>query len=558
MILEWIESYWDALVLMMAEMAPYLLLGFFIAGLLRVFVPRTLYSRHLAPRDMKSVVKAAAIGVPLPLCSCGVIPTTVGLRKEGASHGACTSFLIATPQTGVDSIAATYSLMGLPFAIVRPLAALFTAMFGGWLVNRYAREDEALSAAAAQTGEHGHCCCGEDDHGERHGHSEHEGHEHEGQDHCGCGCGCGEQGHEGCGEEGHEQDHCCCGEEEHEHEGHGHDHCGCGCGEQRYEGGFLGKVKAALDYAFVDMMQDVGKWLVIGLLIAALITVAVPNEWLAALHDYKLLNMVIVLAVAIPMYVCATGSIPIAVSLMAKGLTPGAALVLLMAGPAVNSASILVIGKVFGRRTLTLYLVAIVIGAVLFCLGLDYLLPQEWFAVQGGFAGAASHCTSCLTPMDWVWMALLVVLLLNAFWQQHRGHGHHHGHGHGHEDREDHGECHGHNGHEQEHHHGHEEQEHHGHEQREAHGERHGHRGHEHHHRHGHEEQERQEETAVYRIGGMNCNHCKANVERAIRSVEGVTDVDVDLAAGTATVLGKHNPATLIEQVQGYGYSVEQ
>lgn len=511
MILEWIESYWDALVLMMAEMAPYLLLGFFIAGLLRVFVPRTLYSRHLAPRDMKSVVKAAAIGVPLPLCSCGVIPTTVGLRKEGASHGACTSFLIATPQTGVDSIAATYSLMGLPFAIVRPLAALFTAMFGGWLVNRYAREDEALSAAAARTGEHEHCCCGH----------EHGCEEHAGEDHGEC------HGHSG-------HDHCGCGEEGHGHEGNGQCGCGCGCGEHGHEGSFFGKVKAALDYAFVDMMQDVGKWLVVGLLIAALITVAVPNEWLAALHDYKLLNMVIVLAVAIPMYVCATGSIPIAVSLMAKGLTPGAALVLLMAGPAVNSASILVIGKVFGRRTLTLYLVAIVIGAVLFGLGLDYLLPQEWFAVQGGFAGAASHCASCLTPMDWVWMALLVVLLLNAFWQQHRGHGHHHGHGHGHEEqeREDHGERHGHSG-----------QECHGHNGQECHGQ---------------QGQEGQEETAVYRIGGMNCNHCKANVERAIRSVEGVTDVDVDLAAGTATVLGKHNPATLIEQVQGYGYSVEQ
>jgi len=132
----WIESYWDALVVMTAEMAPYLLLGFLIAGLLRAFVPKSAWSKHLAPSNMKSVVKAAAIGVPLPLCSCGVIPTAVGLRKEGASHGACASFLIATPQTGVDSIAATYSLMGLPFAIVRPLAALFTAMFGGWLVNR--------------------------------------------------------------------------------------------------------------------------------------------------------------------------------------------------------------------------------------------------------------------------------------------------------------------------------------------------------------------------------------------------------------------------------------
>ena len=112
----YIEYYWDALVVMMAEMAPYLLLGFFFAGLLRAFIPKEIYNKHLAPRNMKSVVKAAALGIPLPLCSCGVIPTTVGLRKEGASHGACTSFLIATPQTGVDSIAATYSLMGLPFA----------------------------------------------------------------------------------------------------------------------------------------------------------------------------------------------------------------------------------------------------------------------------------------------------------------------------------------------------------------------------------------------------------------------------------------------------------
>ena len=194
--------------MMTAEMAPYLLLGFFIAGILRTFVPRTVYSKHLAPRNMKSVVKAAAIGVPLPLCSCGVIPTAVGLRKEGASHGACTSFLIATPQTGVDSIAATYSLMGLPFAIVRPIAALFTAMFGGWLVNTYAREDEKLSAAAAEAGEHDHCGCG---------------HDHDGHDHCGC---------------------------SHEHEHHAT---------------FWEKLKGALDYAFVDMMQDVGKWLVIGL-----------------------------------------------------------------------------------------------------------------------------------------------------------------------------------------------------------------------------------------------------------------------------------------------------
>ncbi len=461
MVLNWIESYWDALVMMTAEMAPYLLLGFLIAGLLRTFVPRTLYSKHLAPRTMKSVVKAAALGIPLPLCSCGVIPTAVGLRKEGASHGACTSFLIATPQTGVDSIAATYSLMGLPFAIVRPIAALFTAMFGGWLVNRYAREDEAISEK-----------------------NSHEG----GESHDDCEC----------------------------HEGH------CHCHHDEQPATFWGKITGALEYAFVDMMQDVGKWLVVGLLIAALITVAVPNEWLAALHEYKLLNMLIVLAVAIPMYVCATGSIPIAVSLMAKGLTPGAALVLLMAGPAVNSASMLVIGKVFGKRTLWLYLLAIVIGAMLFGLGIDYLLPQEWFAVQSAIAGSAGHCAHCLTPMDWVWVVALVLLLINAFWQMHR-HGHSceccHDHDHNHEAHEHEAHCHEHQSHE--------------------------HTAHEH----------AFAEVTRYSISGMSCNHCKANVERAIRGVEGVEDVDVNLATGIATVTGHHDPERVIRQVDEFGYS---
>ena len=194
--LQYIEKYWDALIMMLAEMAPYLLLGFFFAGLLRAFVPKSIYRKHLAPRNMKSVVKAALLGIPLPLCSCGVIPTSVGLRREGASHGACTSFLIATPQTGVDSIAATYSLMGLPFAIVRPIAALFTSMFGGWLVNKFAHEDETLSEET--TKETAECNC-----------------------------------------------------------------------DQHPSPSFWNNFISAMRYAFVEMLQDVGKWLVVGLLIAS-------------------------------------------------------------------------------------------------------------------------------------------------------------------------------------------------------------------------------------------------------------------------------------------------
>lgn len=368
--IDFFENYWNSLVMMLSEMAPFLLLGFFIAGLLRAFVPENIYRKHLAPRNMKSVLKAVAIGIPLPLCSCGVLPTSVGLRREGASHGACTSFLIATPQTGVDSIAATYSLMGPFFAVVRPIAALFTAMLGGWLVNRFAREDEEGYDAQPTPQEHSHC---------------------------------GGTAHA-----------CCCKESRHEEPAH-HDSCGCGCShEETAKGGFWQKLKAAMHYSFVEMFQDVGKWLVVGLLIAALITAAVPNEWLAALHDYKILNMLIVLAVAIPMYVCATESIPIAVSLMMKGLTPGAALVLLMAGPAVSSASMIVIGKEFGQRTQWLYIASIVIGAMFFGLVIDYFLPQEWFAVNSAI-GSGVHCSDCIGMADIAWIVIFLALLANAF-----------------------------------------------------------------------------------------------------------------------------------------------
>ncbi len=431
--LQYIEKYWDALIMMLAEMAPYLLLGFFFAGLLRAFVPKSIYRKHLAPRNMKSVVKAALLGIPLPLCSCGVIPTSVGLRREGASHGACTSFLIATPQTGVDSIAATYSLMGLPFAIVRPIAALFTSMFGGWLVNKFAHEDETLSEET--TKETAECNC-----------------------------------------------------------------------DQHPSPSFWNNFISAMRYAFVEMLQNVGKWLVIGLLIAALITVAVPNEWLAALHDYKLLNMLIVLAVAIPMYVCATGSIPIAVSLMAKGLTPGAALVLLMAGPAVNSASMLVVGKVFGRRTLRLYLTAIITGAVVFGLCIDYLLPQQWFKVSGMIM-SGGHCAHCLGTMDWVWMTIFLLLLVNAFvdrlrhsWMLRRG-----------ERKEERGEQNIKDG-------------------------------------------DTVSDITIYDVKEMACNHCKANVEKIISGIAGVESVEVDLVKGIAYVHGQHDHSEVERQVTANGY----
>ena len=298
----------EQIFLLINEMSPYLLLGFLFAGILHVFVPNTMYSKYLSGHNFRSVLYASLFGIPLPLCSCGVIPTAMGLRKEGASKGATVAFLISTPETGVDSIAATYSLLGIPFAITRPIVAFFTSLLAGQLINSFDRNNNNNS-----------------------------------------------------GNLNHEISN------------------GCGCHHADVSSmSFSEKIKEVFRYAYVEMMADIGKWLVIGLIIAGLITVFIPDSFFEIFKGNTLLSMLLVLCIAIPMYICATGSIPIAVALMMKGLTPGAALVLLMAGPACNMASLLIINKVLGRKTLLLYLISIIFGAI--CAGFIIdSMPTEWF-----------------------------------------------------------------------------------------------------------------------------------------------------------------------------------
>ena len=329
------------------EMSPYLLLGFFYAGVMHAFIPGMEYNRYLGGKGFKSVFYGALFGVPLPLCSCGVLPTAMSLRKQGASKGATASFLISTPETGVDSIIATYSVLGLPFAVIRPVAAFCNAIMGGWLINKFGDKDEVVPVdASAKT-----CCCH------------------------------------------HKQ-------------------------EETHHEGFLGKMREALRFGFVEMIEDIGKWLVIGLVIAGLITVFVPDEFFALFRGNTQLSMLLVLCIAIPMYICATGSIPIAVALMMKGLTPGAALVLLMAGPACNMASILVINKTLGRKSLVFYLVSIITMAILWGHVVDYLLPAEWFQM----ALSVGRC--CIEEstswLNWSSTIVLGLLLLNALWHTYR------------------------------------------------------------------------------------------------------------------------------------------
>lgn len=341
--MEILQSLLTDIWVMTCEMAPYLLLGFLLAGLMHEYIPRRLYSSYLSRPTLRSVGLATAIGIPLPLCSCGVLPTAMSLRREGASHGATTAFLIATPQTGVDSIIATFSLMGLPFAILRPIAALFTALLGGTLVNTFTSAEAQILQPGMNPSQ---------------------------------------------------------------------STCSVGSTNTPWE-----RFCSALRYAYVEMMGDIGRWLIIGLIAAGMITALVPDQWFSAFHDNTFLSILLVLCISIPMYVCATGSIPIAVALMMKGLTPGAALVLLMAGPACNIASMLVIHKVMGRRTLLLYLLSIISGAIIAALAIDNLMPAAWFT------STLQHTAAChQDTIQWLNIAsaiVLIALILNTLRHTH-------------------------------------------------------------------------------------------------------------------------------------------
>lgn len=330
----------NSLLFMLNKMSPYILLGFFIAGLMHAFVPQKTFARHLAGTGWRSVVKSAAIGIPLPLCSCGVLPAAISMRRNGASRAASTSFLIATPQTGIDSIAATWSLLGPAFAVIRPIAALVTAVLGGIAVGKSERKNAECINCQPIAEE---------------------------------------------------------------------------IAEQKR---FGLKLLDALRYGFIDLVGSIGSWLVAGLIIAALITVYVPADYFTVIGSKPLLSMVTVLIIAIPMYVCATGSIPIALSLMLKGLSPGTALVLLMAGPAANFASFTLISREMGRKSAIIYLISIVVGAMTFGLIIDYVLPADWFTIRNTQAMAGKeHAFSLLSTAS---SAVLVILLVVTFIKGHK------------------------------------------------------------------------------------------------------------------------------------------
>jgi len=316
------------------EMSPYILLGLFFVGLMNLFVTKDLIEKNIGKNNLASIIKAAIFGIPLPLCSCGVIPTAVYMSNNKASKPAVVSFLISTPQTGIDSILATYGMMGPLFAIYRPIAALVMGLFGGILTKNYYKEPEkkffSLNVLNNKI----------------------------------------------------EQD----------------------------KKTFIDKF---IKYPYFEFLDDIAPQFIVGIVIAGLISYFIPDDFFAgSIFSQGILSMLIMIVIGVPMYICATASIPIAVALMLKGFSPGAAFVFLAVGPATNAASFTVLAKSLGKKIVSIYILSIIISSLVFGYLLNYLFdvleldPRDFIPMNH----IHEHGVDLITIISGIILGLLLLL----------------------------------------------------------------------------------------------------------------------------------------------------
>jgi len=320
------NTFVDSLWFVFTESGLWLLVGFLIAGAVHAFVPAKLLLDQLGKPGLGSIAKAAAFGLPLPLCSCSVIPVAAGLRQGGAGKGASAAFTISTPQTGEESIPITWALFGPVFALTRPVVAVVTAFAAGVLIDRFAGDDRESDTSSDGGDLRGDSCC----------HSK------------------------------PEPVSSCCSSQQAEAPKEDSGSC---CSHETKQSGrptyLIGsRLVEMLRYAFVTLPVDLAPWLALGLVGAAVIGAFVPADWVAEFASNQFLQMGAMLVLGVPLYICATSSTPLAFGLVAAGLSPGAALVLLLVGPATNVATILWVLKDLGARALGIYLSVIAATAI--------------------------------------------------------------------------------------------------------------------------------------------------------------------------------------------------
>lgn len=447
-ILDYILLFLREIVSLFIEMAPYITLGVLIAGVLHVFLSKDFVARHIGGNNISSVFKSALFGVPLPLCSCGVVPTAVYLKNTGASKSSVLSFLISTPQTGVDSIAATWGMLGPIFAFFRAITALITGALGGianFMLDRFTGKTE-------KTGKTGKI------------------------------------------------------ENLKESRAGTFKSMDTGRVKKVKSSGlfrnFSGKLKEIFNYAFFEILDDIAVNFVIGLAVAAVISVAIPDNFFAgSFLSHPLVSMLFMIIIGIPMYICSTSSIPIALAMIAKGFSPGAAYVFLVAGPATNAASLAIITKALGKKTTLRYLATIITGSLVFGFVMDFIYSNLGSTPFDGAGGVMQdeHSKGIFSVVVSVFFLFMLLMVL---FKQIKGKI---------TSRRDSSTLAARTG---------------------------------------------EEAGTKMNIEGMTCGHCKMTVENALSKVEGIQSIHVSLKGNSATLEGDFSLEEAEKAVKDAGYAV--
>lgn len=401
------------------EMAPFLMLGMFVSGIISIFVDSRFILKHIGSNNFSSILKSTVMGIPIPLCSCGVIPVAATLREAGASKGSTVSFLVSTPQTGIDSIFLTYGMLGPIFAIFRPLAAFISGLFSGMVINHL--DDDV------------------------------------------------------------------------------HHHLKNSNNIPSERKSLLNEARSGIKYGFLTLPADIVVPLSQGLIIATLIGMFIPPDLIAGYFSSSLYILYfLMLAVSLPLYVCATASIPIAVVLMSKGIPAGAVFVFLMAGPATNASSIAVIKNILGTRTLYQYLALISLTAIVFGAILD-----SFFTIILPGMENISHVHGNDSPFSILLTIIFLLILANSYRYSIRGSNQ--------ENEEVDSSL-----------------------------------------------DQPVENKISLKVGGMTCSHCKESVENAVKSCEGVQNVSVDLLTGMVEVGGSSFDDSAIQnKIKSIGFELK-
>ena len=392
-------------------MAPYLILGFLISGLLYMFTSKEMITKNIGKPGFMSVLKASILGVPMPLCSCGVIPVATSMYKRGATKGATLSFLISTPQTGVDSMLLTFNQMGPQFAIIRPIVALITGIIGG-LIGEWSGEQDYQTNVNVN-------------------------HTHKSKN-------------------------------------------------------FMDGLK----YSFITLPQDIINPLIKGIIISGLISVLLPSDFFISYKLTGIIAMIIIALASVPIYVCATASVPIAMALISKGLEPGAAFVFLMAGPATNAATISVIMNSLGKKIVYVYISVIFISSIIFGLLINAFLDPNSLPIPMLHDHTHNILWSIFSDISLIAMFIITAYtIFNQFTNKTKSD----------------------------------------------------------------KSTKSQIADLSLIVKGMTCNHCKETVMDAIENCDGVEKVKIDLESGQTLINGTIiNEQKIIESINSVGFSVSK